>query len=65
MDEFLIEAKGSDVRTWTRSTLAVAQFIADQAISRLGYNEAKVYNVYGGHKSDALYTVQRVGVGGQ
>jgi hypothetical protein len=62
-DEFLIVAKGaiaSDEETWTRNNLAAAQMIADQAISRLGYREAKVYNTYGGHKSDALYVVQRV-----
>lgn len=63
MDEFLIVAKGnvaSDEETWTRNNLAAAQMIADQAISRLGYKEAKVYNTYGGTRSDALYVVQRL-----
>ena len=62
-DEFLIVAKGviaADEETWTRNNLAAAQMIADQAISRLGYSEAKVYNTFGGHMSDALYVVQRV-----
>lgn len=66
MDEFLIVAKGSisdDEETWTRNNLASAQMIADQAVSRLGYKEAKVYNIFGGHKSDALYVCTAVRVG--
>jgi hypothetical protein len=59
-DEFLIVAKGivsDDTETWTRNNLAAAQMIADQAVSRLGYREAKVYNTFRGHQSDSLYTV--------
>ena len=59
-DEFLIVAKGivaNDQEIWTRNNLASAQMIADQAVSRLGYKEAKVYNIFGGHQSDSLYTV--------
>jgi len=61
-DEFLIEAKGKiaeETETWTRNNLAAAQSIADQAIRRLGYLEARVYNTYGGVRSDALYVVRK------
>lgn len=62
MDEFLIEAQGPKLgkRTWTRDKLSTAQFIADQAITKLGYAEANVYNVFGGTKSDSLYTVTSI-----
>ena len=58
-DEFLIEATcpGKPNRSWTRSTLGVAQHIADQAIRTLGYTRAEVRNTFGGHLSDVLYEV--------
>lgn len=62
-DEFLIVAKGPNLedRSWTRSTLGVAQHIADQAVTRLGYAHATVVNTFGGHISDTLYEVRKVG----
>jgi hypothetical protein len=62
-DEFLIVAKldGQPDRSWTRSTLSVAQHIADQAITRLGYTTASVVNTFGGHVSDPLYKVEKIG----
>lgn len=61
-DEFLIQATGPGMedRSWTRSTLAVAEHIADQAITRLGYAYAEVRNQFGGHLSDPLYKVERI-----
>lgn len=58
-DEFEIKATGPDmpVRIWTRSTLDPAKFIADRAVSELGYTYAEVVNTYGGHRSDPLHTV--------
>lgn len=62
-DEFLIQADGPGMenRSWTRSTLGVAQYIADQAVTKLGYAHAEVRNQYGGHLSDTLYEVRKVG----
>ena len=62
-DEFLIVAKaeGQPDRSWTRSTLGVSQHIADQAVTRLGYTHATVVNTFGGHISDTLYEVRKVG----
>jgi hypothetical protein len=59
VDEFLIVAykEGKPNQEWTRSYLSSAQMVADRAI-RLGYSKVEVFNTYGGHKSDALYTVQ-------
>jgi hypothetical protein len=57
-DEFLVIAcdhRSTPDRTWTRSFLDAAKFIADSAVSRLDYNTAKVYNIYGGHASNPLY----------
>lgn len=61
-DEFLIVAKkeGQPDRSWTRSTLSTSQFIADQAITRLGYEMATVVNTFGGHISDPLYKVEMI-----
>lgn len=61
-DEFLIRATGQGMedRSWTRSTLAVAQHIADQAITKLGYAYAEVRNQYGGVFSDPLYKVEKI-----
>lgn len=61
-DEFLIQATGPGMedRSWTRSTLAVAQYIADSAITKLGYAYAEVRNQYGGHMSDPLYQVEKI-----
>lgn len=58
-DEFEIKATCPDKedRIWTRSKLSTAQFIADQAILRLGYAHAVVVNTFGGHRSDPLYVV--------
>jgi hypothetical protein len=64
MDEFLITAtaEGKEPRTWTRSTYAVAKFIADSAVSdRSDYERAEVINTYGGDISDVLYTSLRDG----
>jgi hypothetical protein len=61
-DEFLIQATGPGMedRSWTRSTLAVAQHIADQAITKLGYAYVEVRNTFGGHISDPLYKVEKI-----
>lgn len=57
MDEFQITAfkKGSESRVWTRSSLDIAKFIADQAVEKLGYEQAEVRNIFGGDVSDVLY----------
>jgi hypothetical protein len=62
-DELLIEATGEDVspRTWTRTRLSSAKAIADMATQILGYDKAQVFDVFGGCKSDTLYTVTRKG----
>ena len=60
-DEFLITASGHATepdRTWTRSRLYVAEFIADSAVRKLGYSKAQVINTYGEHLSDPLYVVE-------
>lgn len=59
MDEFRITAskEGKPNRIWTRSTLNVAEDIADQAVEDLGYDRAEVINDYGGHESGILYEV--------
>lgn len=58
-DEFEITAThpNMDARVWTRSTYDTAKFIADSAITKLGYVRAVVINTYGGDKSDTLYEV--------
>ncbi len=62
IDEFQITATSStkETRIWTRSYLNVSKFIADQAISRLGYDKAEVVNTYGGVVSDPLYVVEKI-----
>lgn len=57
MDEFEIKATHPDMeeRVWTRDTLGVSKFIADQAVDKLGYQRAAMVNIYGGHRSDELY----------
>jgi hypothetical protein len=61
MDEFLIVAtgQGRPPREWGRNNLAAAQRVADNAINHplLRFAKAEVFNVFGGHKSDAIYTV--------
>jgi hypothetical protein len=61
-DEFLIVATGEGrvTREWNRNNLASAQRVADSAINHpsLRFAKAEVFNVFGGHKSDALYTVK-------
>lgn len=59
-DEFEIKATGHATepeRIWTRSTLEVANFIADQAVERLGYARAEVINTFGGVRSNPIYIV--------
>jgi hypothetical protein len=57
-DEFEIKATGPEgERIWTRSHYDTAKFIADQTITRLGYQRAQVVNTFGGHRSDVLYEV--------
>lgn len=60
IDEFEIRATSSDKepRIWTRDTLDTAKSIADQAVSRLGYERAQVVNTYGGVRSDILYLAE-------
>ncbi len=62
MDEFLIVAtgEGRETREWGRNNLASAQRVADSAINHpaLRYAKAEVFNVFGGHKSEAIYTVE-------
>lgn len=58
MDEFLIVAKVGNVeRTWTRSSFESSKKVADQAFNKLAYPLVEVFNVFGGHKSDSLYTL--------
>jgi hypothetical protein len=60
-DEFEIKATGHPTglldRTWTRSKLAAATSIADQAVQKLGYTRAEVINTFGGHRSQPIYIV--------
>lgn len=58
-DEFEIRARASDKteRVWTRSTLEVAKVIADNAVNKLGFVNAQVFNVHGGNRSAPLYIV--------
>ncbi len=59
-DEFEIRAIGQSPnreRIWTRGNYDVAKFIADSAITKLGYTRAEVVNTFGGHRSDVLYEV--------
>lgn len=58
-DEFEITATkpGEEPRVWTRSKYDVAKFIADSAITKLGYGKAVVVNTFGGDRSDVLYEV--------
>lgn len=61
MDEFEIQATGhasEPDRIWTRDTLAMAQWMADQAIRQLSYGKAVVVNTYKGVRSDPLYVCQ-------
>lgn len=64
VDEFEIKATGHPTepdRIWTRATMAPCSFIADQAVSRLGYARAEVVNTYGGHRSEPLYVAEKLG----
>lgn len=56
-DEFLIEGldENGTLQTWTRSSLSVAKGIADRLVDEVGYKSAKVFNIFGGDKSDALH----------
>ena len=59
-DEFEITATEHphmETRVWTRSKYDTAKFIADSAITKLGYGKAVVINTFGGHRSDTLYEV--------
>lgn len=57
-DEFEIKATGKDgERIWTRSKYDTAKVIADQTITKLGYEKVQVVNTFGGHRSDVLYEV--------
>ena len=58
-DEFEITATatGKEPQVWTRSHYGVAKVIADQTITKLGYEKAVVVNTFGGHRSDVLYEV--------
>jgi hypothetical protein len=58
-DEFEITATAPhmEVRVWTRSKYDTAKYIADSAITKLGYTNAVVVNTFGGHRSDPLYEV--------
>lgn len=60
-DEFLIEGvdENDTLRTWTRDRLPVAKGLADNLVDNHGYKSAKVFNIFGGDKSDALHTRQQ------
>lgn len=62
-DEFRIsafmESQVMPSRKWTRSTLAAAKSIADQAVSKLNYLTAEVRNTFGGDISDVLYKASK------
>lgn len=59
MDEFEIKAMHPTLkeRIWTRDTLEVAKQIADKALT-LGYTKAEVVNIFGGHRSNPIYTAE-------
>jgi hypothetical protein len=58
-EEFEVKATGPDmpVRIWTRDKLDPCKFIAERAVTDLGYKHAEVVNTFGGHRSDPLYSV--------
>ncbi len=57
VDEFEIIATGPFKlnRSWTRSSLESAKYVAD-AVVQLGFTQAKVFNIFGGDRSEPIYT---------
>jgi hypothetical protein len=56
-EEFLIEGVDEQnvLHTWTRNNLSGAKGLADNLVDNHGYKSAKVFNIFGGDKSDALH----------